>query len=541
VSPSDAIHAPDYEALYLALVESHADLISRYDPDGTLTFVSDAYAAFFGLPPERLLNKSIFDLITPEEREGSRRRLAGVTKDRPTVAGRNKVALHSGSIRWVDWVTRGFFSPTGELTGFQSVGRDVTPFHNIRARLSETETRYAQAIQIAHLGHWLWDEIEGRLDYCSQEAADIYGITVDRALQRSATLEGNMASVHPDDRAHYEETVERAAREKAGYDITFRCYRPDGTLLYLREVAQSMLDGEGNLSQTIGTIQDVTEQKLAEQELRENQILLQRQIVELRESERRLRDQSNALRELAKNLETTRNELEISNEQKNRLFSIIAHDLKSPFTPLLGFTELLSQDGADISQETVRDYAQSIHQTAQQIHTLLSDLLDWSRLQLDRLIVAPETLDVLTTVGVHIAQFTAAARAKEIELSFVAPQHRVEVEADPRIVDTILRNLLSNAIKFTPRGGAIQVTLRQEAEELRVAVRDNGLGMPEEVLRSVSRSGPIPSREGTGGEKGTGLGLMLCKDLVEHHGGVLEIVNLAEGGTEAAFVLPVRS
>ncbi len=301
--------------------------MSHYEPDGRLTFVSDAYAAFFGVTSEELLNKSIYDLITPEEQEGSRRRHDDVTPENPMVAERNKVFLEDGSIRRVDWVTTGFFSPEGELTGYQSVGRDVT---------------------------------------------------VEEALQRSATLAPCAIS----------------ARSQS------RCWMATATP-----------------QQTIGTIQEVTDQKLAEKGLRENQLLLQKQITELRESEQYLQDQSRALTGPAESLEATRKELEVANNQKNRLFSIIAYDLKSPFMPLLGFTELLVQAEEEASQETVRDYARSIHSTAQQAHTLLSDLLDWSRLQLDRLTVNPAFLDIHDVAKRHIDQFGPAASAKGIDLS----------------------------------------------------------------------------------------------------------------------------
>jgi PAS domain S-box-containing protein len=422
-----------------------------------------------------------------------------------------------------------------------SVGRDVTSFRNVRERLTETETRYAQAVHIAHIGYWIWDESNDRLEHCSAEAAEIYGVTVEQAMQRSASLDGNMASTHDHDRQRYRDVIDDAFNEKKGYDVTFRCYRPNGEMRYLREVAEPFLEEDGSFNQTIGTIQDVTEQKLVEQELHAKQALLHQQVQALQENEKRLKAQSQSLTELAESLDQTRSDLETANEQKNRLFSIIAHDLKSPFTPLLGFSELLASADEDMPRETMRDYAQSINQTAQQANTLLNDLLDWSRLQLERMIVEPSPLDLRALARQQVAQFDELARAKNITLTVNGSGSPVPVLGDGRIIETVLRNLVSNAIKFTPEGGSVTIGLEQHGAQIRLHVRDTGIGVPDEVLNDLFTPGPITSRKGTRSEKGTGLGLMLCKDLIERHGSQLCIARNATGGTSVSFSLPANT
>jgi PAS domain S-box-containing protein len=529
---------PDFKALFEALIASHADLVSRYDHDGRLIFVSDAYATFFGMAASDLVGTSIYSLITSEERKGTRQRLERVSPATPSVSGRNKVSVQGGMVRHVEWVTTGIFDPHGNLLEFMSVGRDVTSFRDVRERLTESETRYAQAVKIAQIGYWMWDEHNDRLDHCSAEAAAIYGVTVEQAMQRSASLDGNMASVHDQDRQRYREVIDNAFDDRKGYDVTFRCYRPNGELRYLREVAEPLFEEDGSFNQTIGTIQDVTEQKLVEQELHAKQALLHEQVQALQENEKRLEAQSQSLKELAESLDRTRRDLEIANEQKNRLFSIIAHDLKSPFTPLLGFSEMLASSTEDMPRETMRDYAQSIHQTAQQANTLLSDLLDWSRLQLERMVVEPTPLELQALAFQQAAQFEELAKAMRINLTVGARGQPASVLADGRIVETVLRNLLSNAIKFTPEGGCVSIGFEGRGALVELHVHDSGTGIPDDVLRDLFTPGPVTTHKGTRGEKGTGLGLMLCKDLIERHGSELCIARSADGGTRVSFSLP---
>lgn len=538
MSGSRPVTEPDFKALFEALIASHADLVSRYDRDGRLIFVSDAYATFFGMAASDLVGTSIYSLITSEEREGTRQRLERVSPATPSVSGRNKVSVQGGMVRHVEWVTTGIFDPHGNLLEFMSVGRDVTSFRDVRERLTESETRYAQAVKIAQIGYWIWDEHNDRLEHCSAEAAAIYGVTVEQAMQRSASLDGNMASVHDQDRQRYREVIDNAFDARKGYDVTFRCYRPNGELRYLREVAEPLFEEDGSFNQTIGTIQDVTEQKLAEQELHDKQTLLHQQVQALQENEKRLEAQSQSLKELAESLDRTRCDLEVANEQKNRLFSIIAHDLKSPFTPLLGFSEMLASSAEDMSRETMRDYAQSIHQTAQQANTLLSDLLDWSRLQLERMVVEPTPLELQGLAFQQAAQFEELAKTKRINVTVAACGQPASVLADGRIVETVLRNLLSNAIKFTPEGGCVSIDFEGRGALVELHVHDSGTGIPDDVLRDLFTPGPVTSHNGTLGEKGTGLGLMLCKDLIERHGSELCIARNADGGTRVSFSLP---
>jgi len=491
---------PDYEALYRAVVASHGDPVSRYAPDCTLRSVSDAYCALFGRSHDELIGCSILDFVPDEQRTAAQQRLNRVSVSDPVVSGRNTIIRPDGATRQVEWVTTGFFDENEELIEFQSVGRDVTLLVEARSALARTQTQYDLAVQIANIGYFVWDEKNNRLAHCSEEAAAIYGVTVEQAMARSASLEGNLTPVHDDDRDRYHEALDSAERNLRAYDVTFRVMRPTGEVRWIREVAEPVLDDDGCLVQTIGTLQDVTEQKLAEEELRRAE-----------------------------------EDLRQSNEQLHRLFAIISHDLRGPFTPLLGFSDLLSKNARDLSPETVQDYGQSIHRIATQLHLLLDDLLDWAQTQQEGVTITPSDTDALAVAERHERMHAEVAALKGVTIESDLPDQPCPITADTRILDTVLRNLLSNAIKFSPVDGVVRLSVEPEGNGARFTISDSGAGISEDVCSQLRSDGIVSSAPGTAGERGTGMGLTLCRKLLEQHGSQLAIATEPRGGTTVSF------
>lgn len=257
-----------FESRYMALVSSHADLVCRYDLNYDLIFASPSYCEFFGQTEEDMIGTSVLDLVvSDEQRAASLKRLESITPEAPTRRANNMVHRAGEAASHVDWITTGIFDDGGKLVEYQSVGRDVTKQLQAQEELAKSRMHYMQAARIATVGYWIWDEIEDRMSYCSEEAAAIFGLTAKQALELSATLNGDISATHPDDRAGYENTIMTAVENKTGYDITFRSFRTDGSLRYIRELAEPVLNDDGALFETVGTVQDVTDQKLAEVEL----------------------------------------------------------------------------------------------------------------------------------------------------------------------------------------------------------------------------------------------------------------------------------
>jgi signal transduction histidine kinase len=251
----------------------------------------------------------------------------------------------------------------------------------------------------------------------------------------------------------------------------------------------------------------------------------------------RLRDLTRQLREANRQLEERARELEAANQAKDKFLSIIAHDLRGPFMPVLGFASQLVRRAATAPAEDVQRYADRIQRSAQAVHDLLENLLHWSRLQLGRFEPVMFEADLKSTVEGVLSIFAETAEGKGVRLGNDVPSG-LTVHADENMLTAVLRNLVSNGLKFTPTGGQVTVAASlTPGSEVEVRVSDTGMGIPEENLpRLLANQVPF-STPGTAHERGTGLGLMICQEMVTKNGGRIWIESRKGAGTTVAFTL----
>ena len=229
-----------------------------------------------------------------------------------------------------------------------------------------------------------------------------------------------------------------------------------------------------------------------------------------------------------------------ANASKDKFFSIIAHDLRSPFTGLIGITGLLVENLEIFPQEKLAKIVSRLHASVETTYALLTNLLAWSRLQRGLMDCVPDRLSLTYIAEKNTCLFTATAEQKQITLKNLVPQGTMAY-ADPTMVDAVIRNLLSNAVKFTPAGGTIEVSAHAVEDRIELAVADSGIGMRPEALEKLFRIDVKSSHRGTDGEEGTGLGLILCKEFVEKNGGTIRVTSEVGKGTTFVFTLPTSS
>ncbi len=232
-------------------------------------------------------------------------------------------------------------------------------------------------------------------------------------------------------------------------------------------------------------------------------------------------------------------ELQKINANKDKFFSIISHDLRSPFTSLLGFSEFLLSEVDELSKEEIKEFAENIYKSASGTFALLENLLQWSRLQTSNIEFVPEMYSLTEQLNRVCEIYRVNALQKNINL-ITEIEDGLQVYADQNMVETVMRNLLSNAIKFTPRNGSITVTAKNRSKDVEVKVADTGIGIEKEKLQKLFIIGENVTSEGTENEKGTGLGLILCKEFVENNNGKLTVKSKAGKGTEFKFTLPKK-
>lgn len=235
-------------------------------------------------------------------------------------------------------------------------------------------------------------------------------------------------------------------------------------------------------------------------------------------------------------------QLKESNQTKDRFFSFISHDLRGPFSSLLGFSELILEDFEHLGKDDLKRYLEIINSTAKNLYHLLNNLLQFSRFQVGRVNFEPVKFNLKELVINCLNLLKGNAMKKDIEL-INNVENDCYVFADEEMINSVVQNLLTNAIKFTPRGGRIELSevLSREDGTTSISVKDSGVGMTDEVLNSLFRVETIRSTSGTEKEAGSGLGLLLTKEFVEKNGGKLTVESSAGKGSRFTFTLPLNN
>ena len=382
----------------------------------------------------------------------------------------------------------------------------------IKDRNSRFLTVNKRLLEVQHASSL--DEIIGKTDYDStptKEAADIY-------LQ---------------DDQHIISTGEPIInKEEIGFDENDR----ERVILTTKV---PFYDADGNIAGIVGIGRDITKQKKAERQLREQAQNLQEVNIILEERQEKIQQQSEELNKQAQSLKKANVQLEHLNTTKNKFFSIIAHDLKNPFQAIFGFSELLLRNYDDFDAPQKMDLLGMIKTSSESAYNLLENLLQWARTQTDRIKYNPAQIDIGELIEQNITLGQGSAENKHISLVYEL-KCTSKAFADKNMINLVLRNLISNAIKFTNDGGVVTV-LCNEAEKnpdrIEISIVDTGIGISEDNIQKLFRIDEYFSTSGTAGESGTGLGLIICKEFVEKNGGEIKISSELGVGTTFSFTL----
>jgi len=285
-------------------------------------------------------------------------------------------------------------------------------------------------------------------------------------------------------------------------EFSFKIHFKSGEKKWLQENLKVVRDAEGEIIERRSTVIDITG---------------------LKEKEIEIEKSNSALREL--------------NVAKDKFISIVSHDLRAPFTTLLGFSEILLNE-KDITEDEKLEYIKYIYDASKTQLNLINCLLDWSRLQTGRIKVDPQRLNVKSAVANAVTPLTGDAVRKNIDIKLDIPTD-LFISADERLIGQAIMNLTSNAIKYTPEGKEISIhSQRFKDGMIEIVVRDEGMGIAEENQNKLFKIDQKFSLVGTGGEKGSGLGLTLMKEIIDKHGGQVWFYSKVGEGSEFHFTIP---
>ncbi len=314
--------------------------------------------------------------------------------------------------------------------------------------------------------------------------------------------------IHPKDKESVVKKLKEFYRNKEtlSQSIEYRMINKNGNILWIKNSINVERDNNGKILQLVGLVSDITLAKHAEEELK-------------RSAE----------------------ELKRLNQTKDKFLSIISHDLRTPFSSILGYTNILLND-RNLSEDKKVEYISFIQDSAKNMLSLVNSLLDWTRLQTGRIKFEPGKINAALVINNSIQMLNGTAMKKNIRL--VANVGReINVYADKDLLLQVFNNLISNSIKFTEPGGFIEITsaFLPEKKMVEFCVRDSGVGIKQEDLDKLFRVDAKFTREGTSGEKGSGLGLSLCADIVKKHGGEIRVESRLNEGSKFFFTIPVSS
>ena len=484
------------EENYRILAESSPEMIYLIDRMGYVTYMNKQAALQFHAPAHVLVGKHLKDIFPPDLAQQNLAQIQNVIATKTNFQNEVEMVFPSGN-RWVDARLTPVFDEKNNVIGVLGLSYDITERKQMEMELRKSEERLREVSKTDFV--WEVDE-KGVYTYTSQAGIDFFGSSWKDIIGKTP-----FDFMRPDERERVAAIFAEVIANKAPIkDLENWNIKTNGEICCLLTNALPILDQQGELKGYRGVDRDITERKQAEAEIKK-----------------------------------TNEELVKLNAEKDKFFSIIAHDLRSPFSGFLGLTEVMAENTEIFSQAELADFSRSLNESAKHLSQLLENLLEWSQMQKGSINYTPNELSLSTIVTENIDQINQRAIQKGITIQNEIPENQ-KVLADERMINTILRNLLSNAVKFTRSGGEVTISSKMTNDDsIEISVQDTGIGISDINVAKLFKLDEKVSTIGTDNESSTGLGLLLCKEFVEKHAGKIWVESELEKGSTFSFSLPL--
>ncbi len=383
---------------------------------------------------------------------------------------------------------------------------DITKQKAAESALLNSEEKLLSIIKTSPDSIGLFDD-KANILMMNPAAVNIFGYESEDEMQGKNALEFFLQEDHQS----VVQMIQQVLQYGLVRNLEFKLLRKNGSWFYSEFSCSALHDLEGKPKGIIAITRDITERKLAEIE----QIRTEKQLSKYSE------------------------DLKISNATKDKFFSIIAHDLRSPFQGMLGMAEVIVSDFDTLSKEELKYYFNLIRTSLSKQFELLSDMLEWARLQTGNFKLNYEVIALDKEVNNAIDPLILLANQKKINLENIIEED-LKILTDKQVIKMIIHNLVSNSIKFTKENGSIKIYADEKENFIEISVTDTGVGIPEEAMQKLFKIDDHYSTDGTNHEHGTGLGLILCKDFAEKVGGQIWVESQVGIGSTFTFSLPLQ-
>ena len=470
-------------------------MIVILDRKANIKLINNKGAEILGLPKEEIIGKNWYEnFVPPHRREASRKSLFDEIEKNETVNSvyESDLVDAQGNIKIILWHTVLIKDNEGKIAEILSTGVDITKQKFLQDELRREKEKYKNLFDSNLAGVFISD-LSGRILECNNAFARIFGYSSPEEIKGINATDFYKT---PKDREAF---IEEIFDKKVLFSKELLMKKKNGEEVWILENVM-LLDG----NRLQGTLIDITKRKEVE--------------LELKESERKLRELI---------------------EIKDKFFSIISHDIRSPFTALLGYIQIIEEDILPQLEGELPVYLKNMFSSVRNVYNFIEKLLQWSRAQTNRIELNPGDLTLSNEGENACFVLKENAKYKEIEI-LIEIDSDIQVFADEQALQTILRNLISNAIKFTPRKGKIKIFANESSDgnKIEVHVEDSGVGMSREMVENLFRLDRQTQTQGTEKEGGSGLGLLLVKELVEKSGGKIWVESTPGKGSCFSFSLP---
>ena len=499
------IAIPYSKALFDALWTNAVDGMRLTDENGIIVAVNKAYCQLAGLPEKELLDHP-FTIVyaSPEDqlRLFAAYQMIFQTGITPIVFEQH-VLFHSGKYCGNDIHSTFVDSLAGNRLLLTQV-RNHSVLYHAEQELRESEAKY-RGFFVQSIQAMFESAPDGRILNANKSFLRLLGYT---SFDEISTL-NLMQDVYVDQEQRGDLLHILEAR---GYlrNVEVQVKRKNGNTLTVLEHARALRDDAGRMVGIAGTMEDITAQKALDHKI-------DQYILELEESKHKLSE---------------------LNAQKNKLLSVLSHDLRSPFSSILGFCEILLKEHETLTSSEQNEFIKYIQEAAQDQLNTMSNLLDWTRIESGRISHENKYVSLFEVVRKSVNSLLGLAKQKDIQLTNRLTND-ICTHGDSQLLLQLFTNLLTNALKFTPAGGGVFVELvKEERDSWTIAVRDTGVGIPEKDLPKLFKIDEKYTRMGLHGEKGTGLGLPLCYEIIQKHKGSISVQSTHGTGTTIFVQLP---